>query len=299
MEKDIERLKVIDNIKSNIKENKLNSKVEINDETITEEDRERVVYKFDILRKNPINKVKKAIARNIANKFTDNINQDTEIIGLENVQNIETGAIITSNHFSPEDSTVIRFFTNKIGKKKKLNIIVEEENLLKDGVFGFLMNNCSTIPVSKSKEYTERNFYPSIKKLLEKKEFILIYPEEQMWFNYRKVRPFKVGAYHIAAKNNVPIIPCFIEIREKIGEYGENGFNKLKYILHIMPPIYPDKSKSLKENKEEMRLKDFELKKQEYEKAYNKKMTYEFSDEDIAGFTEGQEKLNEAKIGKN
>ena len=63
-----------------------------------------------------------------------------------------------------------------------------------------------------------------------------------------------------------------------------------------MPPIYPDKSKSLKENKEEMRLKDFELKKQEYEKAYNKKMTYEFSDEDIAGFTESQEKLNEAKI---
>ena len=45
-----------------------------------------------------------------------------------------------------------------------------------------------------------------------------------------------------------------------------------------------------------MRLKDFELKKQEYEKAYNRKMTYEFSDEDIAGFTDGQENINEAKI---
>ena len=106
MEKDIERLKVIDNIKSNIKENKLNSKVEINDETITEEDRKRVVYKFDILRKNPINKVKKVIARNIANNFTDNINQDTEIIGLENVKDVLQSFLGKSKQVPPMYSAI-------------------------------------------------------------------------------------------------------------------------------------------------------------------------------------------------
>ena len=75
-------------------------------------------------------------------------------------------------------------------------------------------------------------------------------------------------------------------MREKSGEYEEDGFNKLKFVLHIMPPIYPNKDKSLKENKIMMHDKDYELKKEAYEKAYGKEMSYEFSDEDIAGYKE-------------
>ena len=36
-----------------------------------------------------------------------------------------------------------------------------------------------------------------------------------MWYNYRKPRPLKQGAYYYAAKNNVPIISCFTEIIDK------------------------------------------------------------------------------------
>lgn len=284
MKKDEERLKVIDNIKTNVKNKEFDKKVELNDPSINEEQRKSKVVPFDNLRRKPINKIKKLIAVNIANKYTSIFNKDTEIIGIENVKEINTGAIITSNHFSPQDSTVIRHFTNKIGKKHKLSIIVEETNLFMEGQLGFIMNNCGTIPVSKSKEYTLNNFYPSIEKMLKKKEYILIYPEEQMWFNYRKPRPLKNGAYHIASKYNVPIIPCFIEMRELENEYEENGFNKLKYIIHILKPIYPDPSKDFKTNKEEMRNKDYKLKKEAYEKAYGKKLNYEFEDEDIAGY---------------
>ena len=66
-----------------------------------------------------------------------------------------------------------------------------------------------------------------------------------MWFNYKKPRPCKIGAYHIASKFNVPVVPCFIELREK-DEYDDDGFKKLKFILHIMEPIYPDPNKTLK-----------------------------------------------------
>lgn len=284
MDKDKERLKVIKNIKTNTENNKLNEKVELNDPIITNMQREEKIIHFDNLRRNPIKKFKRVIARNIANGYTTLFNKDTEIIGIDNIKDINTGAIITSNHFSPQDSTVIRYFTNKVGKRNHLNILVEEENILMEGKVGFLMNNCGTIPVSKSKEYTLNNFYPSIEKMLKKKEFILIYPEEQMWFNYRKPRPLKIGAYHIATKFNVPIIPCFIEMREIENEYEENGFNKLKYIIHILKPIYPDPSKDFKTNKEEMRNKDYKLKKEAYEKAYGKKLNYEFEDEDIAGY---------------
>ena len=86
-----------------------------------------------------------------------------------------------------------------------------------------------------------------------------------------------------AAKFNVPIIPCFVEMREIADEYEPNGFNKLKYTLHIMPPIYPDKNISLKENKDNLKQKDYELKKKAFEESYGREMTYDFNDKDIAG----------------
>ena len=39
---------------------------------------------------------------------------------------------------------------------------------------------------------------------------ILIYPEQSMWYNYRKPKPLKVGAFSFAVKNNVPVLPIFI-----------------------------------------------------------------------------------------
>ena len=286
MEKDKERLAVIENIKKCLNENNLNSKVEISDPKIDKDAINEKINKFDIFKKNPINKIKNKIVRKTINNFIEQFNQETEIIGLENLENIDTGAIITSNHFSPKDSTPILYAIKKVGMYKKFNIVIDDNNLAMEGLFGFIMNYFNTIPVNSDKEYNEKKFMPAIEKLLKNKNFILIYPEEEMWFNYKKVRNLRPGAYHLAAKYNVPIVSCFVEMREKEGEYEDDGFNKLKFILHIMPPIYPDENKSLKENKIAMRDKDYELKKQAYEQAYGKEMTYDFSNEDIAGFEE-------------
>ncbi len=286
MEKSKDRLAVIENIKKNISENKLNSKVEIGDPEITEDFFKKRVQNYDIFKRNPINKIKNIITRKIVDNYVEMFNSDTEIVGLENLEKVDTGAIITSNHFSPQDSTPITYAIKKINKYNKLNIVITETNLAMEGHLGFIMNNFNMIPLSINKEYTEKKFMPAIQKLLKRKHLILIYPEQEMWFNYRKVRNLKPGAYHIAAKYKVPIIPCFIEMQEKDGQYEDNGFNKLKYTLHIMPPIFPDEHKSLKENKDFMRQKDYELKKDAYEKAYGKELTYDFTDEDIAGFVE-------------
>lgn len=283
MDKKQERLEVIKNIKKAISLNQLNSKVEIGDHVVTEADREAKIYNYDIEKKNPINKIKAEIARHIANKLTNKINVDTKIVGLENIKDIKGGAIITSNHFNPVDNTVIRLLTNKL--KKHLEIVIQESNVFMNGFLGFLMNNCYTIPLSDSKEYMKFKFYPSIEKFLKRKDFILIYPEQEMWFNYKKPRPPKIGAFHMAAKYNVPIIPVFIEIRN-IDGYDENGFQKVKYILHILKPIYPDINKQLKDNKDEMQKLDYEMKVKAYENIYGKKLTYDFNpEEDIAGYT--------------
>ena len=289
MEKDKERLAVIENIKKNLLDNNQNLKVEIGDPTLPSSFFEEKVAHYDIFKRNPINKIKNIMARKIVYNYVNMFNSDTKIVGLENLKKVEGGAIITSNHFSPQDSTPITYALKKVGKHKKLRIVITEANLAMDGHFGFIMNNFDTIPLSKNKEYTENKFMPAIEKLLKTNHLILIYPEQEMWFNYRKVRNLKPGAYHIAAKFGVPIIPCFITMEEKKGEYEENGFNKLRYTINIMEPIYPDKNKSLKENKTEMQKKDYELKKKAYEETYNKELTYEFSDEDIAGFKEDKD----------
>lgn len=284
MEKSQDRLKVIENIRSAIENGKLNSKVEEGDPFVSQEDREKVILNYDTKKKKIRNKVEYYFAKSLTDTITNSVNKETKIIGLENIENIDTGAIITSNHFSKVDSTIIRFMINKIHKSKDFGIIVQESNFFMPGVIGWLIRNNKTIPLSLDHNYMAKNFIPTVRELLNKKSFILIYPEEEMWFNYRKPRPPKPGAYHYAAKYNVPIIPCFVKI-EDTEEYEDNGFKKSKYTLYIMKPIFPDTSKDLKQNKEEMREKDYNLKKEAYEKAYGKKLDYKFNlEEDIAGW---------------
>ena len=106
-----------------------------------------------------------------------------------------------------------------------------------------------------------------------------------MWFNYRKPRPPKNGAYFYAAKLNVPIISCFVEIVElDVDDTAE--FKKVKYILHILDVLYPDQNKSVRENTEKLGIRDYTLKKECYESVYGKTLTYNFENSDIAGWKE-------------
>lgn len=284
MEKSVDRLKVVENIEKNIKAGKFNDKVEEGDPILTDEERETLIVNCDNLKKKWKNKFMAVVARNVADRITITENELTEIIGIENVQDIDAGAIITCNHFSKYDNTVIRYLMQKIGKKKKLYIVVQETNMKMDGGIGWLMKNCYTIPISQSVDYIQNNFVPTLEKIFENKGYVLIYPEQEMWFNYKKPRPLKIGAYHYACKFNVPIIPCFIEI-VNTSEIGEDGFKKINYRLHILPPIYPDNEKPLKERKEEMRDKDYNERVKLYEKLYNRKVDSKFDKKkDIAGW---------------
>ena len=65
---------------------------------------------------------------------------------------------------------------------------------------------------------------------------------------------------------------------------GDDGFFVQKYTLHVMKPLYPDKTKDFKAQKEDLRQRDYELKKSKYEEVYGKKLDYSFENEYIAGF---------------
>lgn len=284
MEKSIDRLEVIDNIEKNILENRFNDKVEIGDPILTEEERQKLILKFDSLKKKWMNKFKAVVARTIVDKLTLDINKNTEIIGIENIKDVETGAIITCNHFSQEDNTVVRYLMHKIQKKRSLYIVVQETNMKMEGDVGWLLKNCYTIPLSKDLDYLQNNFNPTLQKIFNKNAFVLIYPEQEMWFNYKRPRPPKIGAYHYACKFDVPIVPCFIEMNE-LDEVGDNGFKKINYRMHVLPPIYPNKELDMRARKNDMLQRDYNAKVKLYENIYSRKIDSKFEKEkDIAGW---------------
>ena len=282
MEKDKERLAVIENIKRAVSNETFNVKVENDDPVVTDEQREDIVLNYDIFYHSLSKKIKRILARRIVNNYTNFFNGDTEIVGIDKLSDIKGGAIITCNHFNVMDSTIIRKLMMDLKREKKLAIVIEESNIFLPGKFNLLTNNCNTIPLSSSRLYMKNKFYPAMKKRLNDGDWILIYPEEEMWFNYKKPRPLKPGAYHFAIKYNVPIISCFIEMREK-DEYDGNGFRKIKFILHIMGVIRPEDNSSNRELKEKLMNEDYKLKVKAFEEAYGKKLNYDFDSWDIAG----------------
>lgn len=281
---DRERLAVIDNISLALEEGDSFKKVELFDPVITDEDVKRVIVPFDTTRKKLKNKLLSFIARKIAERETRKRNEKTVMIGIENALSVDGGAIITSNHFNFMDNTLIRLLADSCGKSKAFNIVVQESNIFMKGFFGFLMRNCNTLPVSRSASYMAKNLKPAIFELLSKKHFILIYPEQEMWYNYKKPRALRDGAYYYAAEFNVPIIPCFAEMRE-LTEIDELGFYELRHVLHIMPPIYPDLSLPKRERSLKMKEEDARLKRECYERVYGIPLDEKFIPErDIAGY---------------
>lgn len=273
---------VIENIKVAAENGDFHSKVEINDPNLTPEQSKAILDRYVQNRRKTSFKAKTLLARQAANLLTFALNRNSEITGIENALSIKGGAIVTSNHFSPVENTAVRLVVKKLGKKR-INIVSQETNLAMPGAIGFLMNYADIIPIAEDKNYLKNDFPEIIKSLIQKNEYVLIYPEQEMWFNYRKPRPFKRGAYYYAAKLGVPVISIFVEMQD-LNEKDTDEFNKVKFKIHILKTIYPDPEKSVKENSVLMCEEDYAQKKAAYEKAYGKPLDYTFQNSDIAGW---------------
>lgn len=274
---------VIENIRKNIKEGELNKKAELDDPVFSDEEADAAIAKYNEMRKRKISHAIKSFgAYTIVNYAWLKHKKVTTFDGLEKIKELEKGAIVTCNHFNPIDSIFARAALKKTGRKSPY-IVIQETNLGMKGANGFLMNNMRMIPILKRPNYLLKTFIPRVKELAEAGEFIQIYPEEELWFNYRKPRPCKRGTYVFAAQANVPVLPIFIEMIDT-DEPDNEQFNKLKYVVHILDPIYPDPEKTERQNSIEMAAKDYEERVEAYEKAYGKKLDYKFSYSDIAGY---------------
>lgn len=276
------RPQVFKNIKKAVKAKEFNVPVELDDPVLTLQESKAAVEKYWHHTKTLSYKFTNILMNAFYGTLANLTISKSQIVGQENLKNIGA-AIVTTNHFKHTDSLPIRKLTSL--NHKKLYIVIEDINLLLPGFFGVIMNNANMVPLSKSTNYLGREFPKHLKNIFKKGAWLLVYPEQEMWYQYRKPRPLMNGAYYYAAKNKVPIISCFVEIQDLLkAEHNAPNFNKTKKILHILPTIYPDPNLSIKANEKRMCKIDYEQKKAAYEKAYGKKLNYDFENSDIAGY---------------
>lgn len=244
----------------------------------------------DYLKQKETSKIMRKVAIKVGEGFVNVLMRNNKLIikqinGIENMKNVKTGAMITCNHFNPFDSFTVEkvFRISGQSKSKKLYKVIREGNYTNfSGLYGFFFRNCDTLPLSSNKK-TMVAFMKAVDTILKRKDFILIYPEQSMWWNYRKPKPLKDGAFKIAARNNVPVIPVFITMQDS-EIIGDDGFPVQEYIVNIEEPIYPDEKLSEKENANIMKDKNFEVWKKVYEEFYNMPLQYNTRKEDDKEF---------------
>ncbi len=197
------------------------------------------------------------------------INRDvlrTEVFGRENLVGIDS-AIVTCNHVNKFDCLAVQYAT----EGHRTYVIGAKFNNMK-GFLGEMMRAGGLLPLSDSMA-AMKNFNRAVSTLLKKGNYVVCYPEQAMWWNYEKPRPFKDGAFSLAVMNGVPVIPMFITFRRS-GEYDDNGI-EIKYMsLHVMKPIFPQEGLSRRKNVELMREKNYRMCCEKYEEFYGKKLEF-------------------------
>ncbi len=269
-----ERLRALEKIRRLEKEKKFDVDVEDDPETII-----LTPNKVDYLSKKASTRFWTKIANCVAtNYYEKQIKKGNFIIkevkGLENFRAVKGGAFITCNHFHPNDNYAIwRSIRGEFKRGKRLYKVIREGNFTNfKGLFGFMFRHCNTLPLSSNTE-TMKNFLKAVETLIKRGEKILIYPEQAMWWNYKKPRPLKNGAFKFAAKYSAPVIPSFITMEDS-GRVGADGFEIFAYTVWFMPAIYPKSELTVKQNIEYLKEENFKVWKELYEKVYGIPLKY-------------------------
>ncbi len=233
-------------------------------------------HDLDFLQKKFVSKIKSKFANWYSFKFFNHQISKGRIVidgyhGIENLKSLRSGAVLTANHFSPFDSIPIHKVVKKFTRRKLFKII-KEGNYSFPGLYGFFMRNCNSIPLASNIEVMKYTFN-AVDTVLRRGDLLLVYAEQSMWWNYRKPKPLKIGAFRFAAKNSVPVIPTFITMRDT-KKLDADGYPIQGYTLHILPPIYPDPAKNIKENAEYLKSENERMWQELYEEVYGIKLVY-------------------------
>ena len=169
-----------------------------------------------------------------------------KIEGRENLKKVNGAAITVSNHVHFLDCAMIglAMFPKRI-------YYTASDGSFKMPVIRHLVKLLNALPISDNIN-SKKRLLLAINDLLAKKEKVHFYPEASMWPYHEKIRKFKNGAFEVATRNNVPVIPIVFKFREVT---GWRKFIKEKpfITLKILEPVYPNTEASRREQIESLK----------------------------------------------
>lgn len=176
-----------------------------------------------------------------------------KIVGRKNITKnkklFKNGAMTVCNHVYRWDFLAVL----QAVKYRRIWFPARPDNLY--GSDAGLIRGAGGIPIP-STISASRKFNEAFDKLHAKKKWIHVFPEACRWDFYQPIRPFKKGAFSMAVRYDVPVIPLVISYRDP----QKSWFHKLIGTKHplitisVGEPILIDKELSRKEATNKLRL---------------------------------------------
>lgn len=158
-----------------------------------------------------------------------------KIHGKKNLRYLKGGAVTVTNHFHYLDSPMVAC---TLFPRKPLFATLKSN--LEIPVVRRLIRLLGGVPIPESPKALHA-FMESMRTQLLKGRIVHFYPEASLWPWHNELRPFRNGAFHLAVKSGVPVIPMVFTFRDSKGLLSK--FRKKPLVdLNIGKPEYPAQS---------------------------------------------------------
>ena len=107
------------------------------------------------------------------------------------------------------------------------------------GKDGFLMKAIGGVAIPEELSGL-RAFDKAMDELHANKQWIHLFPESCSWRFYAPLRPFKTGAFNMAYRHGLPVVPLVISFRPRTGWRKLFGKGEPLLTIHVGDPIVPD-----------------------------------------------------------
>lgn len=123
------------------------------------------------------------------------------------------------------------------------------------GPNAWMLRHFGGIPLTDGTLSAQKKFNEAFDEIHRRGGWIHVFPEARNWHFYKPLRPFAKGAFTMAYKYNIPVLPINISYRERTGIYKLFGKAEEPLMtITVGEPIFPDVSQPRKNEVERLQL---------------------------------------------
>ena len=155
------------------------------------------------------------------------------------------GAITIANHCHRHDAEAVLI---SVGADRHTKIPMFAPNFATKDQFLLRAVGGIPIPPAEAGMAAMKQFNQAFDEFHRRGYWFHVFPEAVKWLWYKPLRPFQKGAFTMAYKYGMPLVPCVINFRPRKGIYRLFGKQDEPCLtVQICEPILPDTSKPRKE----------------------------------------------------